>query len=211
MNKIISGIYVIINTSNNKIYVGSSINIKKRINRHFNELRKNIHNNKHLQNAWNKYGEGMFIINVLEEVNNSNDLLKREQYHINTKNASDLMFGYNLCPNASNSLGYKHSEETKEKMCVERKKNSLKYARYGENHWNWNKKLPQNAKNYFRDNHPNYNGDKSPRAKLSNDDVLGIRDLYGAGELSYNNISKIYGVHKRTIGKIVNRERWKHI
>lgn len=34
--------------------------------RHFGELNRNVHNNKHLQNAWNKYGEESFEFNVLE-------------------------------------------------------------------------------------------------------------------------------------------------
>ena len=35
-----SGIYVIVNTNNGKIYVGSSKNVRKRRNRHFSELRR---------------------------------------------------------------------------------------------------------------------------------------------------------------------------
>ncbi len=86
MNNII-GIYKIINKFNNKIYIGSSINIRKRINRHFND---------YLQNAWNKYGEEIFTYEVLEIIYNVNDLMDREQHFIDINNASNIKFGYNL-------------------------------------------------------------------------------------------------------------------
>jgi len=55
------GIYFIISLVDDKRYIGRSIDIKRRLNEHKRELRKNIHDNKHLQNAWNKYGETNFI------------------------------------------------------------------------------------------------------------------------------------------------------
>jgi group I intron endonuclease len=55
------GIYFIISLNDNKRYVGRSIDIHRRLNEHKRELRKNIHDNKHLQNAWNKYGASNFI------------------------------------------------------------------------------------------------------------------------------------------------------
>ena len=211
MSKIISGIYVIINISNNKIYVGSSVNIKKRINRHFNELRKNRHCNKDLQNSWNKNGEKMFINEVLEEVENHNELVKREQYYIDMKNASKLTFGYNLCSKAYNSLGYRHTKETKEKMSEERKINSTKYAKYGKDHWRWGLKTPNNIYNPFRDNHPDYNGEKSPRAKLTNEIVLNIRKEYKENNYTYRKLGKMFNVKEKNIGRIIKRERWKNI
>lgn len=61
-----SGIYKIENTINSKVYVGSSNNIKVRWRKHKALLRHNKHPNQHLQNAWNKYGEDMFIFSVIE-------------------------------------------------------------------------------------------------------------------------------------------------
>ncbi len=53
-------VYTIKNVINNKIYIGSAVNIKKRWHEHRNLLNNN-NNNKHhspiLQNAWNKYGK----------------------------------------------------------------------------------------------------------------------------------------------------------
>lgn len=50
----ISGIYKITNLVNNKVYIGQSVNIRKRWNQHVLELNKNIHPNIYLQSAWNK-------------------------------------------------------------------------------------------------------------------------------------------------------------
>ncbi|MEG7697747.1 GIY-YIG nuclease family protein, partial [Listeria monocytogenes] len=51
------GIYFIKNTINNKMYIGSStMKIYKRVQHHYSELKRDNHKNKHLQNAWNKYG-----------------------------------------------------------------------------------------------------------------------------------------------------------
>ncbi len=54
------GLYAIVNTVNNKSYVGSSNNIERRTKEHKNELSRNKHFCKHLQNSWNKHGESLF-------------------------------------------------------------------------------------------------------------------------------------------------------
>ncbi len=110
-----SGIYLIKNKINNKKYVGSTINFKKRWGQHISALNKNSHDNSYLQKSWNKYGMDNFEFSVIEEVI-INDLLEREQYYINYYNVSNRNDGYNLLPTAGNNLGYKHTNETKEKM-----------------------------------------------------------------------------------------------
>ena len=47
------GIYKII--INDKCYIGSSFNIRLRINQHKSDLKCNRHCNAYLQNAYNKY------------------------------------------------------------------------------------------------------------------------------------------------------------
>ena len=60
------GIYQIRNIKNNKIYIGSSMDIEQRWKMHKNDLRKNKHINYKLQNDWNKYGENNFVFEILE-------------------------------------------------------------------------------------------------------------------------------------------------
>ena len=61
-----TGIYKIECLSNGKIYVGQSIAIKRRWIKHRTKLNHNKHDNRYLQHAWNKYGEGNFEFSVLE-------------------------------------------------------------------------------------------------------------------------------------------------
>ena len=65
-----SGIYKITNLKNGKFYIGSSKDIERRWWEHTNELDKNIHINKKLQNAWNFYGKDNFKFEIIEELKN---------------------------------------------------------------------------------------------------------------------------------------------
>jgi hypothetical protein len=46
-------------------YIGQGVNLLKRINRHFSELKANKHKNSKLQRYFNKYGESSLIFSVL--------------------------------------------------------------------------------------------------------------------------------------------------
>lgn len=48
-------VYKIYNKINGKFYIGSSIDLGERWKSHIDELNRNVHDNFHLQNAWNKY------------------------------------------------------------------------------------------------------------------------------------------------------------
>lgn len=76
-----SGIYKIENVANGKVYIGSSNNIERRWQKHKALLRHNKHQNRHLQNAWNKYGEDRFIFSIVE-LCPVDSLLNKEQYFI---------------------------------------------------------------------------------------------------------------------------------
>ena len=59
------GVYVIRCEPTGKEYVGSSINIVKRIREHFYRLERGAHRNRRLQNAYKKYGKVSFRSEVL--------------------------------------------------------------------------------------------------------------------------------------------------
>lgn len=110
LSKVI-GVYQIKNLINNKIYIGSSINCKVRCRTHYNNLLKNKHTNKKLQNSWNKYKPTDFEITILEIVSDKQRLLCREQYFIDI-----LKPFYNICKIAGNTLGREMTDKTKNKI-----------------------------------------------------------------------------------------------
>ncbi len=76
-----TGVYAITNTVSGKIYVGQAQNVEKRWNDHASYLSRGAHINRHLQAAWNKYGESAFEFSVIECCL-VDDLNAREMYHI---------------------------------------------------------------------------------------------------------------------------------
>ena len=111
-----SGVYIIRNTVNGKVYVGSAArSTKRRWIDHRMTLRGNRHRNRHLQSAWNKYGEESFTFSVLVWCA-PEDCVRYEQTVIDEYNAADRQFGYNSSPTAGSCLGTKLSDETRAKM-----------------------------------------------------------------------------------------------
>lgn len=97
MNKIEFGIYSITNIITGDMYIGQTYQnagFKGRWRDHRRELNKNIHNNKHLQSAWNKYGEEAFEFNVVHLCDELDDLNVLEKYYIEKYNT--YKDGYNL-------------------------------------------------------------------------------------------------------------------
>lgn len=93
--KKICGIYSIKNVINNKIYIGSSAGIYQRWTNHKRLLKYNTHHNKHLQGAYDKYGENNFKFYIIEECEEKK-LLERENFWIAHFKCLDRNFGYNF-------------------------------------------------------------------------------------------------------------------
>lgn len=110
-----SGIYKITCTANNKIYIGSSVNLRIRWRDHKNTLRKGAHRNSRMQNAWNKYGEDSFTFEVIELVMPWS-LLDREQYWLDKLKPYDRNIGFNINPKAESAFGRECTPETRAKI-----------------------------------------------------------------------------------------------
>jgi group I intron endonuclease len=89
------GIYLIYNIENAKVYIGKANDIKNRWRKHREKLIGNYHENKYLQNSWNKYWEKSFEWFVIE-INDKNNLSERERYFIKLYNSNNSRYGYNL-------------------------------------------------------------------------------------------------------------------
>lgn len=60
------GVYAIINSLDNRMFVGFATDLSSRINRHKAELKFGSHRNRGLQELWNSYGESAFEFEILE-------------------------------------------------------------------------------------------------------------------------------------------------
>lgn len=112
-----SGIYLIRNLINGKIYIGKAKCINKRIKQHITNLNKKVrsHENDHFINAWHKYGRDNFSYCVLEYLPLNEKLLsEKEIYFILKYNSNNNKKGYNK--RLDSSTGLIVSEETRLKL-----------------------------------------------------------------------------------------------
>lgn len=112
-NKGKSGVYRLVNKKNNKSYVGSSTNLSKRFSIYYSlGSLKRSKGSIAIYNALLKHGHYNFCLDILEYCE-IYVLIEREQYYIDLFNPE-----YNICKIAGSTLGFKHSEVTKEKIII---------------------------------------------------------------------------------------------
>lgn len=108
-----TGIYHIKNSVTGKYYIGSSIELSKRMGRHLWGLRKGIHHSLKLQRSFDKHGEVAFEFKILL-VCEAKDV---EMFETRAIHAYDsYQNGYNVAPEAKGGFmrGRKWPERTKE-------------------------------------------------------------------------------------------------
>jgi group I intron endonuclease len=121
---VVSGIYRIRNKITGKCYVGSSVDVHHRWKHHINFLNKNKHDNKHLQHAWNKYGESCFEFEISEQVS-IDELIYSEQRILDVCKS---------CPDYYYNLSYDSFAPMRGKIPWNKGKTGL--------HPSWNKGIP---------------------------------------------------------------------
>lgn len=110
-----TGVYMIRNKVNGKVYIGSAAkSLKQRWKDHRRFLIGGWHNNRHLLSAWKKYGEDAFQFYVIEYCL-PESCTSIEQYWIDFYRSQGQEL-YNLYMTAGSPLGSKHSEESKKVM-----------------------------------------------------------------------------------------------
>lgn len=106
------GIYGIVNKVNSKIYVGQTReNFQRRYWHHRWKLNDGSHDNLHLQNAWNKYGEENFEFVVLEKIDDIGLLDELEISYINYYKQQNQ--SYNILLGGGGRRGVPMSEHAK--------------------------------------------------------------------------------------------------
>lgn len=230
-----SGIYQIRNIINNKIYIGSSANIKKRWSEHKRDLKNNKHDNGHLQGAYNKYGVSVFEYTSIKACPPIKDiLLFHEQLYLDYYWDGGKTC-YNIYRLANSPLGYKWTEEQKTARS-ERMSGELNPF-FNKKHTDETKRvMSENHVDYSGKNHPGYGkigklspifnipkseehrerigkaqtGEKNHSAKLTWNQVKDIRatDLTQPG-ITQRKIALLYSVDPMTISDIIKNKTWK--
>lgn len=232
MNNIKSGVYKIVNIINNKIYIGSSINVVKRKSQHFSEFRNNTHKNPYFQKSFNKYGEENFKFEVIEFVEDKTKLVECEQYWIDFYQSFKSEYGYNLNPVASNCLGTVRSKETREKMSRSKKELLKNGVTFSEEHLQHLRKprnktlenLSEKEKEEFLVNYlpvkerpkkakkekQKVNNKKIMPRKLDESKVIEIKKLLSQN-VNQSIIAEMFNVSSKHISQINTNKKWKHI
>jgi group I intron endonuclease len=152
-----SYIYKILNLTNNKIYIGSTNNYKKRFREHKIKLKHNKHHSIFLQNAYNKYGIENFEYIIIEECPKEIKL-NREQFYMDSLNPE-----YNMSINSSSPMeGKKHSAETIAKFKNITRPKGNNHFMYGKT---WNEEQRKNILNARLNS--NYKHSESTKNKMA--------------------------------------------
>lgn len=105
-----SGIYVIVSKIDGKLYIGQSKRLAYRVSDHFRRLKNNKHANRHLQHAFNLYGQENFYHEIVEYCDDSM-LSEAEAFYISYLKTNSETNGYNFKIEMGDHS--RHSESTK--------------------------------------------------------------------------------------------------
>lgn len=196
----VCGIYCIENTSNNKKYIGQSVDIYKRWRDHKSKLNGHKHINEYLQRAWDKYGEDCFKFYILELC----DVVQLDEFEVNyiaKFDTTNIQNGYNL--NAGGNGNQSPSELVRGKMRENHAdvsgENNPNYGKHmtddikqkmianrntpkGESHVNYGKTFSEETKAKMRANHADFSGPNHPKCRPVYCPELD-REFWGAKEV----------------------------
>lgn len=95
-----AGVYMIENTINKKVYIGSSSNIEHRLQDHRHKLRKGVHTNKALQEDFNRHHTFRVHVLYVEAIPRYSNIDRNKFYAIEWK----FIEKYNAIESGYNSL-----------------------------------------------------------------------------------------------------------
>lgn len=219
-------IYKIINSVNNKIYIGRTKNPPYRYRGHLS-VSLNLNNSLGVQKihlAIRELGDKNFIFEVFEECEDYYDACKRELYWIKFYQSDEDEFGYNDKVGSQNTPNL--SDEDRRRLSLRMtgsnnpmfgKSKSLKILQklshqfsgsgnpfYGKTHSEEIKKI------IGKSSKGRAAGENNPHAKLNMKIVSQIRDDWKTGLYTKVILSKKYNVTAATIGNIISGKTWGH-
>jgi group I intron endonuclease len=184
MEELLMIIYKVINLINNKIYIGQTIQtLRERKRRHISCAFVS-NSNVYFHKALRKYGKENFKWEIIDIAETHEELNEKEKYWIALYNSFGEN-GYNCTIGGDATTGYKHTEESKEKMSKTLKENGA------------------------------LKGSNNPNSKLTEVKVLEIKELIKNGaslseiarrfNTTYSIISKIKrGITWKNVGEDVS-------
>lgn len=229
------GIYRITNTKNGNSYIGkTAMNFGDRWDCHRAQLRGGYHDNPHLQNAWNKYGEESFEFVVVEEIDDASKLNELEikyiakykadgkSYNISDGGDGGANLGKHLSEETKRKIGEKNrihmtgktmSEETRAKMSESQKSRYSNWTQ--EDREAWGQMISESARGYrwsdeSRKNFSKLQQEKPNSAKFTADDIRDIRHKRECG-FSLKEIAECYNTSVTYVSNIIHRRRWANI
>ena len=196
-------------------------------------MRGNCHDNKHLQFAWNKYGEENFEFIIIHDCINGETLEEVNALEIyEIKKYKDLGLAYNIHDGGDGGLflgkhldsetkrkigeknrihmtGKKASESTKAKMSESQKERYSKWSE--EDRMNWGKLMSECNRGYKWKNEDRVKlKDNKNGAKYTIEIVREIRRLHEQENKGYTEISKILNIPRPAVYLIATYRRWKN-
>jgi group I intron endonuclease len=240
-------VYCIRNKVNDKLYIGWSNNYEKRWKQHikaaFSVTHKDYKNI--LYRSFRKYTKekskvkDFFEFQVLEEFNDKKKSLEAEMFWIKFFKTNICKYGdkygYNMTDGGDTSIGFRHSEETKEKLRQERlgKYDGEKNPFFGQKHTDETKqrmkdswteaklsgtRKPHNLGKKISEEQRlqmsivrvgKFIGEKNPNVKLNWEKVGKIREEYKTGNFTCQELGNKYNVSKVMISDIIRNKNWK--
>ena len=210
-----AGVYLISDIKSGKFYIGSSINVRRRVWQHIYRFKRGDHSNPIMQAIWNSDQTRLnFLCLEMIEGADKGLLLKAEQKHLDQSGVGKNPLCMNILLVANSHLGVKRRPESIEKLrkvhlgkkLSEEHKQKLRLAKLGK------KQSPELiAKRTAGQKGRPCNRPKGvympTLRKLTSDQVREMRKLKTEG-LSYAKLKEIYKLGHGTIQKIINRQSY---
>jgi group I intron endonuclease len=166
-------IYRITNMANGKFYIGSAESFARREWQHKYALRRNEHKNPRLQAAWNKYGEEMFVFEVIEEIAPDRNAFDVENTYLHKVVGQENCYNINTDAIGMRT-GIAHTEASKAKVSASRKGKAA-----GEDHYRYGQTVSEEVRQKIGDTQRGK--PKGPGRKVSEAGKAKIRANIEAG------------------------------
>ena len=192
----VSGIYKLI--LDNKVYIGSAVNLYNRINFHKFQLLNKKHHNILVQRKFDKI---RILSYEIVELCDKEVLIEREQYWIDT-----LKPELNLDRKAGSRFGSKLSKKS-----IEKRNNTIK-NKGGFHHSKESKLkigLAQTGVKRTEEIKLKTTGQNNPNSKFTNTDIENIIDLLNQG-IMIKEIANKYNCNRNTIARIKSNKTYKN-